>query len=254
MSRREARDRSFIRRVSCSAAGLLSLLPGLLCAGEPEDLLAAVDRIQLQCLRAYPAELLAEMAAGAREIPAEVEAEPEAQQQFLKKEIPLDKGLFYPVSLERMLPAFTRYVTPGDRFLDLGSGDGRALFLANVLGAHAVGIEYDKKMVKVSRRAAKALRDLVDRDRLEIVRGDFFESSWSGYDVVFYFDLSSFAQDRVRQKLRRDLAPGSLLLIGHEQAPFPGFELVTAFPDPRAAHPDVNVYRRAAEPAAARVD
>ena len=120
-----------------------------------------LDRIQRECLRAYPADLLAEMASGAREIPPEVDADPEAQQQFLDREIPLDKGLFYPISLDDMLPAFERYLSPGPpgggraqhlRFLDLGSGDGRALFLANVLGADAVGIEYDKKMVKISRR------------------------------------------------------------------------------------------------------
>ncbi len=209
-----------------------------------------LDRIERQCLRAYPVDLLATMASGVREIPAEVDADPEAQQQFLVKEIPLDKGLFYPISLENLLPAFERYVTPGVRFLDLGSGDGRVLFLANVLGADAVGIEYDKKMVKISRRARKALKDLADRDRLEIVRDDFFAHRWSGYDVVFYFDQSSFAQDRVRQKLRRELDPGAILLIGHEQAPFPGFELVTSFPEGRRTHPDVKVYRRSSEPPA----
>ncbi len=229
----------------------LLLLSAPLAAAEPAALPAAVDRIERECLRAYPAKLLAAMASGAEEIPEEVDTDPEAQQQFLDKEVPLDKGLFYPVSLDLMLSAFERYVTPGTRFLDLGSGDGRAVFLANVLGADAVGIEYDKKMVKVSRRAQKALGDLVDGGRLRIVKGDFFESSWTPYDVVFYFDLSSFLQDRVRDKLRRDLKPGTLLLIGHEQAPFPGFELVTAFPSPEARHPDVKVYRRAAEPAAA---
>jgi SAM-dependent methyltransferase len=235
---------------SCLAALLSALLLAAQPAPAPADLEATVDRIQRQCLRAYPADLLAEMASGAQEIPEQVDADPEAQQRFLDKEVPLDKGLFYPVSLEDMLPAFERYVSPGDRFLDLGSGDGRVVFLANFLGAHAVGIEYDKKMVKISRRARNALKDLIDRDRLEIVRGDFFESSWSGYDVVFYFDQSSFAQDRVRRKLRRELGPETVLLIGFEQAPFPGFELVTAFPDLRRSHPDVKVYRRASEPAA----
>ncbi len=213
-------------------------------AAEPGATQAALDRIQRECLRAYPPELLAEMASGAREIPAAVEADPEAQMQFLDKEIPLDKGLFYPVLLEDMLPAFERYLTPGDRFLDLGSGDGRVVFMASLLGAEGTGIEYDKKMVKISRRAGKALRDLVDLERVRIVRGDFFESSWSGYDVIFYFDLSSFAQDRVREKLRRELDPGAVLLVGFEQAPFPGLEREAAYPSLEALHPNVTVYRR----------
>ena len=188
-----------------------------------------------------PPDLLAEMASGARQIPGEVDADPQTQMQFLDKEIPLDKGLFYPVLLEDMLPAFERYVGQGDRFLDLGSGDGRVVFMAALLGADAVGIEYDKKMVKISRRAARALRDLVDRDRVEIVRGDFFASAWSGYDVIFYFDLSSFEPERVREKLRREMDPGAYLIIGFEQAPFPGLDVVE---QDRASHPSIKVYRQ----------
>ncbi len=185
------------------------------------------------------------MASGAREIPSGVDADPEAQMQFLDKEIPLDKGLFYPILLEDLLPAFERYVTEGARFLDLGSGDGRVLFMANLLGAEAVGIEYDKRMVKISRRAQKALKDLVDPGRVRVVRGDFFASSWSGYDVIYYFDLSSFEQERVRQKLKRELDPGARLIVGYEQAPFPGLELEARIPEVEARDPVITVYRRA---------
>ncbi len=242
-------------RRPAAASGIARLLltallaPPALAAGaseapEPGVRQAALDRVQRECLRAYPAELLAEMASGAREIPAEVESDPKAQMQFLDKEVPLDKGLFYPVLLEDMLPAFERYVSPGDRFLDLGSGDGRAVFMANLLGADAVGIEYDKQMVKISRRAQKALGDLVDPDRLTFVRGDYFESSWSGYDVVFYFDLSSFEPERVRRKLRREMDPGAHLIVGFEQTPFPGLEVVER---DRPSHPTITVYRQPGE-------
>ena len=209
---------------------------------------ATLDRIQRECLRAYPPDVLAEMAAGSEEIPAEVEADPKAQMQFLSREIPLDKGLFYPSLLEELLPVFQQYVFPGTRFLDLGSGDGRALFLANVLGADAVGIEYDEEMVEVSLRARDALEGLVDPDRVRVIQGDFFESSWSGYDVVYYFDLSSFEGDRLRQKIARELDPGAVLLVGHEQKPFPGLELEASFPDWRRL-PDVKAYRQPAEAA-----
>ncbi len=163
--------------------------------------------------------------------------------QFLDKEIPLDKGLFYPILLEDMLPAFERYVSGGTRFLDLGSGDGRVVFLANVLGADAVGIEYDQQMVKISRRAAKALKGLIDRKRTRIIRGDFFDSTWSGYGVIFFFDQSSFEPERVRRKLAREMDPGTVLIVGVEQAPFPGLELVER---DRPQHPTITVYRQPA--------
>ncbi len=214
-------------------------------AAEPEKRQDALDRIQRECLRAYPPELLASMASGAREVPSEVDEEPQAQMQFLDREIPLDKGLFYPILLEDMLPAFERYVASGTRFLDLGSGDGRVVFLAAVLGADAAGIEYDKQMVKISRRAARALKGLIDPGRAKVIRGDFFESTWSGYDVIFFFDLSSFEPERVRRKLRRELDTGAHLIVGYEQAPFPGLELVER---DRPSHPTITVYRQPAAP------
>ncbi|MEE8522575.1 MAG: hypothetical protein V3T72_01485, partial [Thermoanaerobaculia bacterium] len=94
----------------------------------------------------------------------------------------------------------------------------------------------------VSERALEALKDIVDSERVEIIQGDFFEVSWSGYDVIFYFDLSSFLQDRVREKLRAELSAEAVLLIGHEQAPFPGLELVRTFP--ATTRPIVKVYRQ----------
>ncbi|MEM7351011.1 MAG: class I SAM-dependent methyltransferase [Acidobacteriota bacterium] len=219
----------------------VGIAPSATC-GESRQ--AILDRIQRECLNAYPPELLAKMASGAREVPDEVEADPEAQMQFLDKEIPLDKGLFYPVLLEDMLPAFERYVSSGDRFLDLGSGDGRVVFMASVLGADAVGIEYDKQMVKISRRAGKALRDLIEPRRARIVRGDFFASPWSGYDVIFFFDLSSFEPERVRQKVQAEMDPGAVLIVGFEQSPFPGLEVVE---QDRPSHPTIKVYRQPAE-------
>ncbi len=220
------------------ALSLAAAPPG---SADPATRQEILDRIQHECLRLYPPALLAKMASGAREIPAEVESAPEEQMQFLDKEIPLDKGLFYPVLLEDMLPAFERYLSPGKRFLDLGSGDGRVVFMAAVLGADAVGIEYDKQMVKISRRAGKALSELLDPKSWRIKKGDFFRSSWSGYGVIFFFDLSSFEPERVRQKLQHEMDPGAILIVGFEQSPFPGLELVER---DRPSHPSITVYRQ----------
>jgi|GEM_PF-3780262 SAM-dependent methyltransferase len=192
----------------------------------PQISQATLDRIQRECLRAYPKELLAPMASGAEAIPAQVEADPKGQVQFLDKELTLDKGLFYPALLEDLLPPFERYLRPGLRFLDLGSGDGRVLFLAAGLGVAATGIEYDPVLIAVHHRASKALEDVVDTTRIEVIQGDFFKQSWAPYDVIYYFDQSSFDGKRVRKKLRRELKPGAILLVYYEQAPFPKLEVV----------------------------
>ncbi len=51
-------------------AAVLFLWPSSsLRAAEPSSLQPTLDRIQRECLRAYPPELLARMASGVREIP-----------------------------------------------------------------------------------------------------------------------------------------------------------------------------------------
>lgn len=208
---------------------LLILLAGAAGAAGPRVPHEVVDRIQRKCLRAYPDDMRAKMASGATEIPADVEDSPEKQMRFLDKELAVEKGLFYPSLLEEVLPALEPYVTQGTRFLDLGSGDGRVVFLANVLGARATGIEYDPEIAETSRRARDALAEILDLGRVSIVEGDFFIQSWSGYDVIFYFDTSSLEHQRLRQKLRDELDPRARLIVGHEIVPFDGFELEREF-------------------------
>jgi SAM-dependent methyltransferase len=218
---------------------ILMLTASPATAVEPVVTQESLDRIQHECLRAYPPEMLALMASGAEKIPEEVEEDPTAQMQFLDKELTVEKGLFYPILLEDVLAGFTGYVKPGTQFLDLGSGDGRVLFLASLLGAHATGMEYDKSLVATSQRALLALEGLIDPSRIKVIEGDFFESSWSGYDMIYYFDQSSFEPDRVRAKLQRELDPGAVLLVAFEQSPFPGLTL-------EEATGDFKVYRQPA--------
>jgi len=232
-----SRNDSGRRLLSALAAVLLSVATA--AAAELRDAENVVDRIQRECLRAYPPEVRAKMASGQMEIPAAVEADPEAQMQFLDKELEVDKGLFYPSLLEEVLPPFERYVTAGTRFLDLGSGDGRVVFLANVLGAQATGIEWESDLVAVSLAAEKALADLVDPERIEFIQGDFFAHSWAGYDVIFYFDTGSSEHARLRRKLREELGPEARLIVGHEIVPFEGFEL-------EAEYKTMKVFRRPA--------
>jgi SAM-dependent methyltransferase len=188
-----------------------------------------LERIQRECLRAYPKEVLAKMASGTKEVPEAVDHDPKAQMQFLDKELDVEKGLFYPSLLEELLPPFERALGEGTRFLDLGSGDGRVIFLANVLGAHATGMEYDPAMIQTTVRAQEALGDLLDGERIELIEGDFFKSTWSGYDVIFYFDISSSEHQRVRTKLLQEMGPDTRLVVAYEIYPFEGFDLEAEF-------------------------
>jgi SAM-dependent methyltransferase len=93
-------------------------------------------------------------------------------------------------------------VTPKDRVVDLGSGDGKIAIAAALRGARARGIEYNPDMVALSRRNARAQR--VD---VAFETGDIFESDFSEADVVTLYLLPQL-NERLRPILL-DMKPGT---------------------------------------------
>jgi SAM-dependent methyltransferase len=93
--------------------------------------------------------------------------------------LPSEQGL-----VDRMLNLAK--VTSADYVIDLGSGDGRIVITAARLGARARGIEYNDKLVEVSRRNASRAGVT---DRAQFVQGDIFESDFSQATVLTMFLL-----------------------------------------------------------------
>jgi SAM-dependent methyltransferase len=91
-----------------------------------------------------------------------------------------------PALVEKMLDL--AQLTPKDRLVDLGSGDGVLVIAAARRGVRARGIEYDRGLVEYSKRkAAEAgVSQLV-----RFVRGDIFKSDFSDATVVTTFLLPS---------------------------------------------------------------
>jgi SAM-dependent methyltransferase len=79
-------------------------------------------------------------------------------------------------------------LTPKDILYDLGSGDGRTVITAAKRGARAYGIEYNPKMVELSKRNA-AKEGVSDRATFE--QADIFKSDFSKATVVTLFLLPS---------------------------------------------------------------
>lgn len=79
-------------------------------------------------------------------------------------------------------------VTPQDRVLDLGAGDGRIAITAAKppFGARAVGIEYDPDLAKLAACLVQ-VEGLVDRVR--IVEGDIFKEDFGDPSVVTLYLL-----------------------------------------------------------------
>ena len=95
-------------------------------------------------------------------------------------------------------------VTPKDRLMDLGSGDGRTVITAAQRGLTAQGIEYNPDLVELSRR--NAARAGVG-DRATFVAADLFATDLSKADVITMFLLSTI-NEKLRPRLL-ELAPGT---------------------------------------------
>jgi SAM-dependent methyltransferase len=98
-------------------------------------------------------------------------------------------------------------VTPQDRVVDLGSGDGRIVIAAAARGAQALGIEYDANLVSMSE--ANAVRAGV-HDRARFVEADLFETDFSNATVVTTFLLADVMVRLLPRFL--ELAPGTRIV------------------------------------------
>ncbi|OZI26881.1 SAM-dependent methyltransferase [Bordetella genomosp. 9] len=106
------------------------------------------------------------------------------------------------VLVEKMLDM--AQVTPRDRLLDLGSGDGRTVITAAKRGLQARGIEYNPQMVELARRNAK---EAGVADRASFVTADLFKTDLGGADVITMFLLPSI-NEQLRPRLLA-LKPGT---------------------------------------------
>jgi hypothetical protein len=104
-------------------------------------------------------------------------------------------------------------VTPQDRVLDLGAGDGKIpTAAAKAYGARGVGIEYDPNMAKLAACLVQA-EGLADKVR--IVEGDIFKEDFGDASVVTLY-LLPHLNLCVRHRLL-SMAPGTRV-VAHQYA------------------------------------
>ena len=91
-----------------------------------------------------------------------------------------------PALAEKMLDLAR--LTPDDRLVDLGSGDGVLVMAAARRGIRSRGIEYDRGLVDYAKRSAREAG--LDK-QTSFTRGDIFETDFSDATVVTTFLLPS---------------------------------------------------------------
>lgn len=97
-------------------------------------------------------------------------------------------------------------VGPGDTLFELGSGDGRIMFMAaREFGAEAVGIEADPLRVLLT-LAWIRLTGLTGR--VSVLWGNFFKKDLGAASVVTVYQ-STEINNRLKDKFTRELKPGT---------------------------------------------
>jgi SAM-dependent methyltransferase len=98
-------------------------------------------------------------------------------------------------------------VTPQDYVIDLGSGDGRNVIAAARRGAQALGVEYNPKMVALSKKNAASAGV---GTRATFIEGDMYQADISKASVMALFLLPS--NMLVLRPKFLDLRPGSRIV------------------------------------------
>jgi SAM-dependent methyltransferase len=204
-------------------AVMATLAASTALAQAPPNLAAMLRRIQTTCFALYPPEMLRQMSGSDAQAPETIRDDPRGQVKYLKTEERVARGLFYPSILEDLLPAFTATVRPDARLLDLGSGDGRVVFMAALLGARAEGVEFDRSLHQIALEARGRLRDRVDPAHAVLRRGDFFAEDFRPYNILFYYGSGCSLESRLLDKLRREMNDSAVLILAYPATPPAGF-------------------------------
>jgi SAM-dependent methyltransferase len=100
------------------------------------------------------------------------------------------------------------HITKGTRVIDLGSGDGKLLFLAASYGAIATGYEINPFLVLFTN--IKAFFS-PHRTHIRAIWKNFWNSNLSNADVVLLY-LIPWKMEKLEQKLLKETKPGTCII------------------------------------------
>lgn len=106
-------------------------------------------------------------------------------------------------------------IKPGQKVVDLGSGDGRIVIALAKIGAEAHGVEINPALVWLSR---KNIKKAGLQAKSFIHMGSFWRQDFSSFDVVIIYGMSHIMK-RLEKKLQHELKPGSRVICSVFQFP-----------------------------------
>ena len=120
---------------------------------------------------------------------------------------PTDKGYWAVSPIVDLFELFQKtHLKKHKKFIDLGSGDGRATIIANLF-TDATGIEFDKELHRIAKRLAKDLNS-----NAKFINDDYCGVDLGSYDYIFMFPDSPF-EENVENKLLKEMKSNSKLVV-----------------------------------------
>ncbi len=100
--------------------------------------------------------------------------------------------------------------SPGSSFIDLGSGDGRAVFLAaEKFNLSATGVELSPVMWLISR-----LRLVISpqKKNITLLCGDFYKTNLSAFSIIYCYGVPRTINHSLLTKIRQEAVPSSWII------------------------------------------
>ncbi len=92
------------------------------------------------------------------------------------------------------------------KFLDLGSGDGRAAVIADLF-TNSTGIEFDEELHNQAQELAKKAKS-----KATFIQGDFHEHKFKDYDYLFIFPDQHISR-KLEDKLMKEMTKKAKLVV-----------------------------------------
>jgi precorrin-6B methylase 2 len=135
--------------------------------------------------------------------------------------------IFYSGEHGNFAPAKTRDINyilnylklkPGQKFTDLGSGDGRWLYIAAILKLQAEGFEADPRIFDIAQKIKdRLITDNIlkgdDVSRINMENKDFFLSDLSKSSAIIYYQGSGAGTELVEKKILAEAKPGTKVVL-----------------------------------------
>jgi hypothetical protein len=121
---------------------------------------------------------------------------------------PIISAPFHPSSNEDILKMFSlAKLDRKDKFIDLGSGDGRAVLAASRVCDYAVGVEHNPFL----NLFARFMAIISANGELKFKNKNLWKEDLGEYDVIFIYLLPTYMK-KLKLKLERECKPGTRIV------------------------------------------